>query len=102
MTGPVLYYDADCAFCARSVRLILRFEGQRPKDERVRFAARRGPAGDALHHVRPRVPALDASSKVGREEGGGERCPPAQNHVKLLLHSPPSGSASSRHKNFRG
>ena len=62
--APLLVYDGDCAFCARSVRFILRFDRRRT----VRFAARDGAHGTA---VRARHPALAAVDSLLWVEGRG-------------------------------
>ncbi|MEM7621863.1 MAG: DUF393 domain-containing protein [Planctomycetota bacterium] len=75
--APVLFYDADCGVCNRSVRTILRLE--RADADRsdgragthgvlLRFAARRGPLGDVLHAERPGLEAVD--SLLWREPSG--------------------------------
>lgn len=77
--APVLFYDAECAVCARSVRTILKLEGSRGGSRggslggspRVRFAARRGVIGDALHAERPELEDVD--SLVWRDADGTVR-----------------------------
>lgn len=64
--APVLVYDGDCAFCARSVQFILRFDRRRT----VRFAARDGVHGRA---VRTRHPVLAAVDSLLWVEGHGAR-----------------------------
>lgn len=44
-TAPLLVYDGDCGFCARSVRFILTHDTRR---RTARFAARDGEAGMAV------------------------------------------------------
>lgn len=67
--APVLFYDADCAMCTGSVAFILRRERpRRPGEALLRFAARRGPIGEALHQRRPELEAVD--SLLWHEPGG--------------------------------
>lgn len=54
--APVLVYDGDCAFCARSVRFILRHDRRRT----VRFAARDGAFGRAVRTGDPGLAAVDS------------------------------------------
>lgn len=58
--APVLFYDGDCAVCARSVRFILAHEKPRPDQPTLRFARRRGPLGDALHREHPALESVDS------------------------------------------
>jgi predicted DCC family thiol-disulfide oxidoreductase YuxK len=62
--APLLVYDGDCAFCARSVQFILRFDRRRT----VRFAARDGVHGTA---VRTRHPALASVDSLLWVDGRG-------------------------------
>ncbi len=64
---PVLVYDGDCAFCARSVQFLLRHDRRR---RTVRFAARAGAYGSA---VRTRHPGLAQVDSLLWVEGAGAR-----------------------------
>lgn len=67
--APLLIYDGDCAFCARSVRLILRFDRRRT----VRFAARDGVHGAAVRARHPALASVDSLLWVeGRAAGARE------------------------------
>ena len=55
--GPILVYDGDCGFCARSVQFVL----QHDRRGIVRFAARDGDAGRALRERH----ALQAVESLG-------------------------------------
>jgi predicted DCC family thiol-disulfide oxidoreductase YuxK len=52
-SGPVVLYDGDCGFCARSVRWILDHE----RDHEIRFAPLQGPTAARLRRSYPRIPA---------------------------------------------
>lgn len=54
--APVLVYDGDCAFCARSVQFLLRHDRRRT----VRFAARDGVFGRAVRAGDPTLAAVDS------------------------------------------
>ena len=54
--APLLVYDGDCAFCARSVQFILRFDRRRT----VRFAARDGVHGTAVRTRHPALASVDS------------------------------------------
>jgi len=56
LTAPLLFYDGDCAFCARSVQFLLRHDRRRT----VRFAARQGEAGRALEARHPALRTVDS------------------------------------------
>ena len=55
--APLLLYDGDCGFCARSVRFVLAHEG---RDRSLRFATLPGPAGQAVRGARPELAAVDS------------------------------------------
>lgn len=66
MSAPILFYDGDCAFCARSVQFLLRYDRRR---RTVRFAARQGRAGQALEARQPALRAVDSLLWVDGSEG---------------------------------
>jgi predicted DCC family thiol-disulfide oxidoreductase YuxK len=55
--APLLLYDGDCGFCARSVRFVLAREG---RDRSLRFATLQGPAGQAVRTARPDLAGIDS------------------------------------------
>jgi predicted DCC family thiol-disulfide oxidoreductase YuxK len=55
--GPIVLYDGDCGFCARSVRWILAHE----RDPAIRFAPLQGATAARLRRCYPRIPAAIAS-----------------------------------------
>ena len=64
--GPILVYDGDCGFCARSVQFVL----QHDRRGIVRFAARDGDAGRALrerHALQAVESLLWVDARDGRE-----------------------------------
>jgi predicted DCC family thiol-disulfide oxidoreductase YuxK len=64
-TRPVLLFDADCGFCTRGVRFVLKRDRRR---RTLRFAGLSGGFGE---RVRSRHPELsDVDSVVWFEEGG--------------------------------
>ena len=67
--GPILLYDGDCAFCARSVQFLLAHDRRRGD---ARFAAREGAAGRRLLAAHPRAAAVDSLVWIDTE-GGVER-----------------------------
>lgn len=66
---PVLLYDGDCAFCARSVQFLLRHDRRRRS---ARFAAREGSAGQAILARHPAAAAVDSLVWLDTH-GGAER-----------------------------
>ncbi len=66
MSAPVLLYDGDCAFCARSVRFLLDHERER-RD--ARFAARESAAGRAILARHPAAAATDSLVWVAGADG---------------------------------
>jgi predicted DCC family thiol-disulfide oxidoreductase YuxK len=55
--GPIVLYDGDCGFCAKSVRWILAHEG----DHAIRFAPLQGATAAELRRRYPRIPiAIDS------------------------------------------
>jgi predicted DCC family thiol-disulfide oxidoreductase YuxK len=65
-TAPILLYDGDCAFCARSVRFLLDHDTRR-RD--ARFAAKTGEAGRAMLARHPAM--ADVDSLVWIESSSG-------------------------------
>jgi predicted DCC family thiol-disulfide oxidoreductase YuxK len=55
--GPIVLYDGDCGFCAKSVRWILAHE----RDHAIRFAPLQGATAARLRRRYPRIPAAIAS-----------------------------------------
>jgi predicted DCC family thiol-disulfide oxidoreductase YuxK len=55
--GPILLYDGDCGFCARSVRWILAHE----RDPLIRFAPLQGTTAARLRRRHARIPEAIAS-----------------------------------------
>ncbi len=66
LEAPVLLYDGDCAFCARSVRFLLEHD----PDGTARVAAREGPAGRALLAGHPDARSADSLVWVERRTTG--------------------------------
>ena len=63
--GPILYFDGNCAFCARSVRFLLARDHRR---RTLRFAPRAGTAGRALEARHPGL--AEVSSLLWVEQTG--------------------------------
>jgi predicted DCC family thiol-disulfide oxidoreductase YuxK len=63
--GPIVLYDGDCGFCARSVRWILAHE----RDHAIRFAPLQGATAARLRRRYPQIPA--AIDSVVYVSGGG-------------------------------
>ena len=74
--GPVLLYDGDCGFCARSVQWILAHE----RDHEIRFAPLQGATAARLRRSFPRIP--DAISTLVYVGGGR-----AHLRSKAVLHA---------------
>ena len=66
--APLLLYDGDCGFCARSVRFVLAREG---RDRSLRFATLQGPAGEAARRARPDLAGIDSVLWVEPDARGG-------------------------------
>lgn len=66
--APILLYDGDCGFCARSVRFVLAREG---RDRSLRFATLQGPTGEAARRARPDLAAIDSVLWVEPDDRGG-------------------------------
>ncbi|HEY0476044.1 MAG TPA: DCC1-like thiol-disulfide oxidoreductase family protein [Kofleriaceae bacterium] len=73
--GPVVLYDGDCGFCAKSVCWILAHE----RDHEIRFAPLQGTTAAVLRRHHPRIPAAISSVVY---VGGGR----AYLRSKALLH----------------
>jgi predicted DCC family thiol-disulfide oxidoreductase YuxK len=55
--GPIVLYDGDCGFCAKSVRWLLAHE----RDHAIRFAPLQGATAARLRRSHPRIPeAIDS------------------------------------------
>lgn len=67
--SPILLYDGDCAFCARSVRFLLDHDTRR-RD--ARFAAKTGAAGLAVLARHPGMAAVDSLVWVESTASTGE------------------------------
>lgn len=63
---PLLVYDGDCAFCARSVQFVLRHDR---RQRTLRFAARDGVAGRAVRVRHPELASVDSMVWI---DGAGE------------------------------
>ncbi len=63
--APILVYDGDCGFCARSVQFVL----QHDRRGIVRFAARDGEAGSAVRARHPHLKDVDSLLWVERRNG---------------------------------
>ena len=66
--APVLVYDGECAFCARSIRRVL----ARDPNGVLRFAARNSSYGRALLDRHPKLVDVDSLLWVEPEHGGRE------------------------------
>lgn len=64
-SAPILVYDGDCGFCARSVRFVLKHD----RRQTLRFAARDGAAGRAVRERHPRLQGVESLLWVERREG---------------------------------
>jgi predicted DCC family thiol-disulfide oxidoreductase YuxK len=67
-TGPVLVYDGECAFCARSIRRVL----ARDRRGLLHFAARDSKYGRDLLARHPQLVDVDSLLWVEPEFGGRE------------------------------
>ncbi len=63
--GPILVYDGDCGFCARSVQFVL----QHDRRGIVRFAAREGDAGLAVRERHPGLKTVESLLWVDFKDG---------------------------------
>lgn len=79
-TGPILFYDGTCAFCARSVRFLLARDRRR---RTLRFAPRAGAAGRALEARHPGL--AEVSSLLWVESDGGRE--QVITHSTAALHA---------------
>lgn len=67
MSGaPILLFDGDCAFCARTVRFLLTHDRRRGD---ARFAAREGATGRRLLARHPEAAAADSLVWITGAEG---------------------------------
>ncbi|GLC24077.1 thiol-disulfide oxidoreductase DCC family protein [Roseisolibacter agri] len=66
--APILLYDGDCGFCARSVQFVLAREG---RDRSLRFATLQGATGDAARRARPELAGIDSVLWVEPDARGG-------------------------------
>jgi predicted DCC family thiol-disulfide oxidoreductase YuxK len=67
--APILLYDGDCAFCARSMRFLLDHDTRR-RD--ARFAAKTSAAGHAVLARHPGMAAVDSLVWVESTASAGE------------------------------
>lgn len=68
INAPVLVYDGECGFCARSIRRVM----ARDPDGMLRFAARDSSYGRALLARHPQLIDVDSLLWVEPEHGGRE------------------------------
>lgn len=81
--GPIVLYDGDCGFCARSVRWILAHE----RDPAIRFAPLQGATAARLRQRYPRIPGT-IDSVVYVAEGRAHLRSQAMLHVARHLRAP--------------
>lgn len=81
--GPIVLYDGDCGFCARSVRWILAHE----RDHAIRFAPLQGPTAARLRARYPRIPA-EIASVVYVADGRAHLRSKAMLHAARHLRAP--------------
>ena len=62
---PLLVWDGDCGFCARSVQFILKHDRRRT----LQFAARDGAAGQAVRARHPEYRSVESLLWVERRDG---------------------------------
>jgi predicted DCC family thiol-disulfide oxidoreductase YuxK len=55
--APILLYDGDCGFCAKSVQFVLNREG---RDRSLRFATLQGAVGERARAARPDLVGVDS------------------------------------------
>lgn len=68
--APVLLYDGECGFCARSVQFLLRHEGPR---HTLRFAPLQGALGAEVRRRHPEIADVDSVVWLEPEREGEER-----------------------------
>jgi predicted DCC family thiol-disulfide oxidoreductase YuxK len=81
--GPIMLYDGDCGFCARSVRWILAHE----RDRAIRFAPLQGTTAAQLRQRYPRIPVA-IESLVYVADGRAHLRSKAILHVARHLRAP--------------
>lgn len=64
-TAPILVYDGECGFCARSVQFVLAHD----RRQVLRFAARDGAAGRAVRERHPQLQGVESLLWVERRDG---------------------------------
>ena len=68
--APILLYDGDCGFCARSVQFVLNHERA---DQSLRFATLQGAQGARARAARPDLAGIDSVFWVEPTPDGGVR-----------------------------
>jgi len=81
--GPLVLYDGDCGFCARSVQWILAHE----RDHAIRFAPLQGETAADLRRRLPRIPAT-VDSVVYVADGRAHLRSQAMLHAARHLRAP--------------
>lgn len=81
--APVVLYDGDCGFCAKSVQWILAHE----RDHALRFAPLQGAAAALLRRHHPRIPAA-ITSVVYVSDGRAHLRSKAMLHLATHLRAP--------------
>jgi predicted DCC family thiol-disulfide oxidoreductase YuxK len=81
--GPIVLYDGDCGFCARSVRWILAHE----RDHAIRFAPLQGATAARLRRRHAGIPAAIASV-VYVADGAAHLRSKAAFHIARHLRAP--------------
>lgn len=81
--GPIVLYDGDCGFCARSVRWLLAHE----RDPAIRFAPLQGETAARLRRRHPRIPDT-VDSVVYVADGGAHLRSQAMLHAARHLRAP--------------
>ena len=81
--GPIVLYDGDCGFCAKSVRWILAHE----RDPAIRFAPLQGTTAARLRRSYPRIPE-EIASVVYVADGRAHLRSKAMLHAARHLRAP--------------